>query len=150
MKEGEKISSRIYIRHQKELQTIYHQQQNLTDISGLINPAIAIKNFSMIATGTDFFSYTQFQKQAEEYRYQMAQHLNDLQIKHISNIKPEKGGPPAIIDKDNWKKFPDFNYQYTAVSDSLKEQSIPAVALLLWLAIGIAAIEISGRKLKLI
>jgi ABC-2 type transport system permease protein len=36
----------------------------------------------------------------------MAQHLNDLQIEHISNIKPEKGGPPAIIDKDNWKKFP--------------------------------------------
>jgi len=150
MKEGEKISSRIYIRHQKELQTIYHKQQNLTDISGLINPAIAVKNFSMIATGTDFFSYTQFQKQAEEYRYQMAQHLNDLQIKYISNIKPEKGGPPAVIDKDNWKKFPDFNYQYTNVLDSLKEQSIPAVALLLWLAIGITAIEISGRKLKLI
>ena len=80
MKEGEKISSHIYIRHQKELQSIYNRQQNLTDISGIINPAIAIKNFSMIVTGTDFFSYIQFQKQAEEYRYQMAQHLNDLQF----------------------------------------------------------------------
>ncbi|OCA74466.1 ABC transporter permease [Chryseobacterium arthrosphaerae] len=150
MKEGEKISSQIYISHQKELQSIYNRQQTLTDISGLINPAIAVKNFSMIATGTDFFSYTQFQKQAEKYRYEMAQHLNDLQIKHISNIKPEKGGPPAIIGKDNWKKFPDFNYQYTSVTDSLKAQPIPAAALVLWLIICVAAIEISGRKLKLI
>ncbi|MEJ5048631.1 DUF3526 domain-containing protein [Chryseobacterium culicis] len=150
MKEGEKISSQIYIRHQKELQTIYNKQQNLTDISGLINPAIAIKNFSMIATGTDFFSYTQFQKQAEEYRYQMAQHLNDLQIEHISNVKPENGGPPAVIDKDNWEKFPDFEYQYTPVLYSLKEQPIPVAALVLWLAVCVIAIEISGRKLKLI
>lgn len=104
----------------------------------------------MIATGTDFFSYIQFQKQAEKYRYQMAQHLNDLQIEHISNIDPGKGGPPAIIDKDNWKKFPDFNYQYTSVFYSLKEQLIPAVALIFWLAISIIAIELSGRKLKLI
>ncbi len=60
MKEGEKISSQIYIRHQKELQDIYNRQQNLTDISGLINPAIAVKNFSMIATGTDFFPTPNF------------------------------------------------------------------------------------------
>lgn len=150
MKEGEKISSHIYIRHQKELQNIYSKQQNLTDISGLINPAIAIKNFSMIATGTDFFSYNQFQKQAEEYRYQMAQHLNDLQIEKISNIKPENGGPPAVIDKHNWEKFPDFQYRYTSVPDSMKQQPIPAAALILWMAICIIAIEISGRKLKLI
>lgn len=150
MKEGEKISSHIYIRHQKELQTIYNKQQNLTDISGFINPAIAIKNFSMIATGTDFFSYNQFQKQAEEYRYKMAQHLNDLQIEKISNIKPENGGPPAVIDKHNWEKFPDFQYQYTSVLSSMKEQPIPAAALVLWMIICVIAIEISGRKLKLI
>ncbi len=54
MKEGEKISSSIYIRHQKKLQDLYQQQQDLTDISGFINPAIAIKNFSMMVTGTDF------------------------------------------------------------------------------------------------
>ncbi len=80
----------------------------------------------------------------------MAQHLNDLQIEHISNIKPEKGGPPAIIDHDNWKKFPDFDYQYTSLSDSIKKQSIPVIALLVWLIICITVIEISGRKLKLI
>lgn len=150
MKEGEKISSRIYIRHQKALQDIYNRQQKFSDLSGFLDPAIAVKNFSMTATGTDLFSYIQFQKQAEEYRYKMAQRLNDLQIEHISNVKPEKGGPPAIIDKDNWKKFPDFNYQYTSFSESIKKQWMPVAALFFWLAGCIIIIEISGRKLKLI
>ncbi|WP_294281611.1 DUF3526 domain-containing protein [uncultured Chryseobacterium sp.] len=150
MKEGEKISSGIYIRHQNDLQQVYDRQQRFSDASALVDPLMAIRNFSMTAAGTDFFSYTRFQRQAEEYRYRMAQKLNDLQIEHISNIKPEKGGPPAIVDGDSWKKFPDFRYQYTALGLSIREQWLPLVALLFWLAVGILAIEWSGRNLKLI
>lgn len=80
----------------------------------------------------------------------MAQKLNDLQIEKISNIKPEKGGPPAIIEGDNWKKFPDFNYQYTSFSKSIQQQWMPAAALLFWLIVCVLLTEISGRNLKLI
>ncbi|KFF02574.1 ABC transporter permease [Chryseobacterium luteum] len=150
MKEGEKISSRIYIRHQKELEEKYYNQQRFSDISAFIDPMIAVKNFSMTASGTDYFSYTEFQEQAEDYRYKMAQKLNDLQIEKISNVKPEKGGPPAIIEGDNWKKFPDFNYQYTSFSKSIREQWMPAAALLFWLMVCVLMIETAGRNLKLI
>lgn len=150
MKEGERISSQIYIRHQNELQETYDHQQQFSDASAFIDPMIAVRNFSMIASGTDYYSYTEFQKQAEEYRYKMAQKLNDLQIEKISNIKPEKGGPPAIIEGDNWKKFPDFNYQYTSFSKSIQQQWMPAAALFFWLIVCVFMIEISGRNLKLI
>ncbi|MCJ8152700.1 DUF3526 domain-containing protein [Chryseobacterium sp. SSA4.19] len=150
MKEGEKISSKIYIRHQEKLQETYHRQQQFTDFSAFLDPVIAIKNFSMTAAGTDFYAYSRFQEQAEEYRYQMAQRLNDLQIGQISNIKPEKGGPPAIVKSENWKKFPDFNYRYTPVSESIREQWMPAASLLFWLLISVCVIETGGRNLKLI
>lgn len=150
MKEGEKISSQIYIRHQKELEETYYNQQQFSDVSAFIDPMVAVRNFSMIASGTDYYSYTEFQKQAEAYRYKMAQKLNDLQIEKISNVKPEKGGPPAIIDGNNWKKFPDFKYQYTLFSKSIKEQWMPAAALLFWLMVCVCMIEISGQNLKLI
>ncbi|AZA76229.1 DUF3526 domain-containing protein [Chryseobacterium sp. G0186] len=150
MKEGEKISSQIYIAHQKELQETYLQQQKFSEVFGFIDPFVAIKNFSMTDTGTDFFSYTQFQKQAEEYRYMMAQRLNDLQIEKISNIKPEKGGPPAVIGGKNWKEFPDFTYQYTPFTEGVQHQWISSVALLFWLAACILIIEICSRNLKLI
>lgn len=150
MKEGERISSQIYIRHQKELEETYYNQQRFSDVSAFIDPMIAVRNFSMIASGTDYYSYTQFQKQAEEYRYKMAQKLNDLQIEKISNVKPEKGGPPAIVEGDNWKKFPDFKYQYSSFSKSFQEQWMSAVALLFWLMVCVFMIEIAGRNLKLI
>lgn len=150
MKEGEKISSQIYISHQKRLQEQYHQQQKFSELFGFIDPSLAIRHFSMAATGTDFFSYIQFQKQAEEYRYKMAQRLNDLQIQYISNIKPEKGGPPAVIDGKNWKEFPDFEYEYTSLTESMKNQWISAAALLFWLAACVLIIEISSRNLKFI
>ncbi|MCD0477777.1 DUF3526 domain-containing protein [Chryseobacterium sp. LC2016-29] len=150
MKEGERISSQIYISHQKELEKTYRDQQRFSDISAFVDPMVAIRNFSMIAAGTDYYSYTQFQKQAEDYRYKMAQKLNDLQIEKISNIKPEKGGPPAIIEGDNWKKFPDFEYRFTSFSKSIQQQWMPAAALIFWLTICVLMIEISGRNLKLI
>lgn len=150
MKEGEEISSKIYNKHQNELEETYHKQQLFSDFSSFMDPLMAVKNFSMIASGTDFYSYTEFQKQAEEYRYQMAQKLNDLQIEKISNVKSEKGGPPAIIEGDNWKKFPDFTYQYTSFSKSISEQWIPVVALLFWLIICVFMIEMAGKNLKLI
>lgn len=150
MKEGERISSQIYISHQKELEKIYDAQQIFSDVSAFFDPVIAIRNFSMIASGTDYYSYTQFQKQAEEYRYKMAQKLNDLQIEKISNIKPEKGGPPAIIEGDNWKRFPDFSYQFTSFSQSIVQQWLSAAALIFWLMICVLMIEISSRRLKLI
>ena len=150
MKEGERLSSQIYIRHQKELEDVYDDQQWFSDISAFVDPMVAIRNFSMVATGTDYYSYTEFQKQAEEYRYKMAQKLNDLQIEKISNIKPEKGGPPAIIEGDNWKRFPDFEYHYTSFSKSIQQQWMPAAALIFWLIICVLMIEKSGRNLKLI
>lgn len=150
MKEGERISSQIYISHQKELERSYDDQQQFSDISAFADPMVAIRNFSMIASGTDYYSYIQFQKQAEAYRYKMAQNLNDLQIEKISNIKPENGGPPAIVEGAIWKTFPDFEYRFSSFSESAKEQWIPAAALFFWLIICVCMIEVMGRNLKLI
>jgi len=150
MKEGEKISSAIYIKHQNELNELYANQQQFSDWSAFVDPVIAVRNLSMIASGTDYYSYTHFQEQAEQYRYKMAQKLNDLQIEKISNIKPEKGGPPAIIEGDNWKKFPDFDYHFTSFSESISAQWMSAVALFIWLMLSVVFIEVSGRHLKLI
>ncbi|WP_378103370.1 ABC transporter permease [Chryseobacterium sp. sg2396] len=150
MKEGEKISSQIYIRHQKALEETFRKQQRFSEISAFFDPMMAVKNLSMAASGTDYFSYTGFQKQAEEYRYRMAQKLNELQIEKISNIKPEKGGRPAIVDAGNWKKFPDFKYQQASFRESITEQWISVAALVFWLAVCVGMIETIGRNLKLI
>ncbi|WP_250255680.1 DUF3526 domain-containing protein [Chryseobacterium sp. Marseille-Q3244] len=150
MKEGERISAKLYVDHLKKLQDQYHQQQKLSEIFGFINPVMAIKNLSMTASGTDYFAYQQFQNQAEEYRYKLAQRMNDLQIEHISNIKPKENEKPAMVGKENWHKFPDFQYEFTSIKESLSHQILPLAAIIFWLLVCILMVELSAKNLKLI
>lgn len=150
MKEGERISAKLYVDHLKKLQDQYHQQQKLSEIFGFINPVMAIKNLSMTASGTDYFAYQQFQNQAEEYRYKLAQRMNDLQIEHISNIKPKENEKPAMVGKENWHKFPDFQYEFTSIKESLSYQILPLAAIIFWLLVCILMVELSAKNLKLI
>ncbi|MCY0970748.1 ABC transporter permease [Chryseobacterium wangxinyae] len=150
MKEGERISSKIYIQHLEKLQNQYDRQQKLNDWFGFINPVMAIKNLSMTASGTDYFAYQQFQDQAEKYRYKLAQQMNTLQIKNISNIKPKPGEKQAMVSNENWKKFPDFQYQFTSLKESLSNQLLPLMAIIFWFLVCILMIELSAKNLKLI
>lgn len=150
MKEGERISSKIYIAHLEKLQKKYDQQQKMNEWFGFINPVMAIKNVSMMASGTDYFAYQQFQNQAEDYRYKLAQQMNTLQIENISNIKPKPGEKQAMVSNENWKKFPDFQYQFTSLKDSLSNQLLPLMAIIFWFLVCILMIELSAKNLKLI
>ncbi|WET50870.1 DUF3526 domain-containing protein [Chryseobacterium indologenes] len=150
MKEGERISAKLYTDHLKKLQDQYNQQQKLNEIFGFINPVMAIKNLSMTASGTDYFAYRQFQNQAEEYRYKLAQRMNDLQIEHISNLKPGKGEKPAMVSKENWQKFPDFQYEFTSIKESVSNQNLPLATIIFWLFACVIMVELSAKKLKLI
>lgn len=150
MKEGEKISSKIYEDHLKNLEKQYHDQQKLSEYFGFLNPLMALKNVSMTAAGTDYYSYQNFQKQAEDYRYKLAQQMNDLQIENISNVRHSVDEKPAIISKDHWKQFPDFNYEFTALNESISHQLIPLIAVFCWLLLCVGLIEITARNLKLL
>ncbi|OVE61722.1 ABC transporter permease [Chryseobacterium mucoviscidosis] len=150
MKEGERISAKLYVDHLKKLQNQYQQQQKLNEIFGFINPVMAIKNLSMTASGTDYFAYRQFQNQAESYRYKLAQQMNDLQIEHISNIKPKEGEKPASVGHENWQKFPDFQYEFTSLKESLSHQFLSLAAIIFWLLVCVLMIELSTKNLKLI
>lgn len=150
MKEGERISAKLYVDHLKKLQNQYQQQQKLNEIFGFINPVMAIKNLSMTASGTDYFAYRQFQNQAESYRYKLAQQMNDLQIEHISNIKPKEGEKPASVGHENWQKFPDFQYEFTSLKESLSHQFLSLAAIIFWLLACVLMIELSAKNLKLI
>lgn len=150
MKEGEKISSKIYADHLKSLQVKYDRQQKLNEMFGFLNPVMAIKNLSMSASGTDYFSYQQFQEQAEDYRYKLAQRMNNLQIENISNVKPALGEKPAIVGKENWQKFPDFKYEFTSLNESMKDQAISIVSIIFWLLLCVVLIELNAKNLKLI
>ncbi|SDM70200.1 ABC-2 type transport system permease protein [Catalinimonas alkaloidigena] len=109
MAEGEKISAALYQRHYARLLAQIRRQNRVAQAFVLFSPYVALKPLSMALTGTDFTSYVAFQQQAEAYRYALAQRMNELQIRLISN-RPHAGENP-ILNHEHWQELPDFEPQ---------------------------------------
>jgi ABC-2 type transport system permease protein len=150
MKEGERISAAIYNRHLFRLLQTYGRQNNVSRVAALVNPFAALRHFSMALSGTDFSAYVQFQQQAEAYRYRLAQHMNDLQIKLVSNRKPGEREAPYRISSTYWKAFPDFAYQGRSPGEVLQDEVFSLTALLGWAVGPAGAVILLSRHLKAI
>jgi len=146
MTEGEKISSNIYNKQLENLLQIYEKQNSFSKAVSFLNPYIAMKNLSMALSNTDYDSYIDFQKQAETYRYDMAQKMNALQIKYISNKKDK----PAVIDKDHWAEVQEFHYEPKGVLTVLKNEMASVVSLFLWISLLFILIRLASKNLKAI
>ncbi|MFN4312957.1 MAG: ABC transporter permease [Chitinophagaceae bacterium] len=148
MREGERMSSEVYNRHQGKLLQTYQRQNSVARVFAFLNPFVAVKNFSMSLSGTDFQSYVGFQEQAENYRFRLAQHMNELQIKLISNKQLAPSDKPYSISSEHWKAFPDFQYQSQNSGQVLKNELAALAALLFWSVLLVALIAIFSKKLK--
>jgi ABC-2 type transport system permease protein len=150
MKEGERLSAAVYNKHLFALLKIYEQQNSISRLFAFINPYSALRSFSMAISGTDFGSYVQFQQQAEAYRYHLAQHMNELQIKLISNKKLGEQDKPYSISKDYWKAFPDFAYVGRSLAEVIRDEALSLTALLIWITLLFTAVRFLSQTLKAI
>ncbi|UOB18635.1 ABC transporter permease [Abyssalbus ytuae] len=148
---GEKTSSEIYNKHYNRLVNIYQQQNSFSRFTSLLDPFISIKNLSMALSGTDYESYVDFQKQAEKYRYDLAQEMNELQMEYIN---PEKvsgsEGKLHVVDHEHWEEFPDFAYKFSSIKKSLSRELFAIVSLLMWVFISAILINYLTKKAKAI
>lgn len=145
MAEGEKISAHLYNEHFNQLLAIYDQQNRFSKAMAFLNPYLAIRNLSMALSGTDFASYVDFQQQAEQYRYDMAQTINDLQIRYISNKKLGPTDKPYQIDHKYWQQIPDFTYQAPVVASVFRHEIMSLLAFAFW---SVLLVVIAGRLTK--
>lgn len=150
MAEGEKISAGIYNQHKQALIKTFEKQNSIAVAGSYLNPFLAIKNLSMALTGADFKTYTDFQDQAEDYRYQLAQRMNKLQIDKISNIPPGEKEKPAVISRSYWSEQPDFKYSFKPVSQVISNQLITVFSLVCWFAAILVFLMAAPKWLKVL
>lgn len=151
MGRGEAQTSSIYNKHQEKLVRKYRKQNQLSNYLSLINPYIAIKQLSMSLCGSDFETYEEFLRQAESYRYSLAQKMNKLQMDYISSNAPRKTeGKINVVDKKHWKEFPAFRFKYTKILEILKKQMFAFASLALWCAFLLISIFKFHRKYSLL
>jgi ABC-2 type transport system permease protein len=150
MAEGEKISATIYDQHQAQLQQLYARQNSIARYAAFVNPFMAVKYFSMAITGTDYHSYVRFQDQAEQYRYELAQRMNELQMKYISNKKPGPDDKPYTISNHHWAALPEFKYQPPSLSTVIRQESISLAAFAAWFVLLLVVTRLLSKQLKVV
>ncbi|CCH55101.1 ABC-2 type transport system permease protein [Fibrisoma limi BUZ 3] len=133
MAEGEEISAAIYNQHYNTLLERFRQQNQFARATAFLNPYLALKNLSMALAGTDFLSYVDFQQQAETYRYELAQKMNELQMHHIPNKKLGPTEKAYSIDRKYWQDVPDFTDRPLSVGQVLPAEWVSVVAFGAWL-----------------
>jgi ABC-2 type transport system permease protein len=148
MREGERLSAEIYQKHQIKLIQVYQKQQNLIKLTAPLNPLIAIKNISMALSGTDYIAYNDFQNQVEKYRYHLAQTMNELQMKYISNKIKNSSDKNARIGKKHWKEFPDFKAQYLPLRTVITNEIVSFLSLMIWIIGFWVLVKYSSKHLK--
>lgn len=143
---GEKISAEIYKRHHGDLLNQYRRQNQLTKWLAVINPYLGIKNLSMTLCGTDLESYVDFQIQTENYRYDLAQTMNKLQMEHIKANVSSSEGRVNVVDRKEWEAFPDFSYEYPTVGAALKNEMTAIISILFWLLLTVGMMNYWSKK----
>lgn len=150
MSKGEKQSAIIYNNEHQKLIDTYRKQNSITNSLVLVNPYLAIKNLSMSLSGTDFDTYANFLSQTENYRYKQSQYMNDLQMKFISNKAKSSEGKVHVVNKENWKALPTFNYEFISVNKTIISQLLALVTLFVWLLLTLVFINKFSNRFKII
>lgn len=126
MKEGERASTEIYKRSFDELYSIYDAQNRTLEYGSIVSPYVATKKLSAAICGTDFHAAVLFENQAEEFRFQTIQKLNDIHINEISY----EGDKEQRVSSDHWEEFEQFRLTRPSLFEDLTRSKAVLAGLL--------------------
>ncbi|WP_149243021.1 DUF3526 domain-containing protein [Dyadobacter sp. 32] len=124
----EDFSNSVHDKHAGQLLHMLSLQNKVSTYSSLINPFTAIRNISMALSSTDFYTYTDFQNEAETYRRDLVRQMN-------GNYRDNSRTGEFYEYKarrDLWESIKDFNFQIPSISRSLSKVLFELAALLTW------------------
>jgi len=149
--EGERITSRLFDRYAAAGFAAQERQNAAVAAAGLLSPAVAIRQLSMAAAGTNFAGHRRFLDQAEAYRFALVQKLNRLEADAVSYADDTAEDPGADrrkrVDAHHWTEMPRFAFAGPDGAE-LARGAVPGLSLLAgWLAAAVAALWFATRRL---
>lgn len=130
MTEGERLTSEAFQALHGDLHQQIAQQDKLRNRLAWLSPYALTALLSARLAGTDAADFYAFEAQAEKFRYEMIQKLNHHHTHQIDfeNDRAQKLGSAA------WRDFSGFEFRALQLTQSLKNQHLLFVGLMVWLA----------------
>lgn len=116
-----------------ELFDKYEKQNRFFQTLGLVAPTLAVQSISMGLAGSDTAHFRHFAEYAEDYRYQMAQKLNEDLINHP--FTDFQANTIAYRERERavYESIPAFDYAVPDWRWSAEKLFLPFAVLGLWL-----------------
>lgn len=137
MQAGEEYTDQVYDQEFTRVESIFINQNRLSEWVGFIDPYLAVRHLSMALAGTDFHHHVAFARAAENYRRGFVKRMNkDMEINH----KPGIAFGDYKVGEEMWSSIAPFTYQLPSISTILSSQWRSIAALVFWL-FGLLAIS---------
>ena len=128
------------------------RQQARVALTGVVSPYVAMRLASIALSGSGMAHSDDFERQAEDHRYALVQHLNGLHAEAVSwadDRYESTGGSSAApsrkrIDAEHWEGAPTFAYRAPPASLAMSEAAGGISALAAWLA----ALAVAAARLR--
>ncbi|OJJ21750.1 hypothetical protein BKI52_14715 [marine bacterium AO1-C] len=147
MQVGEEYTDKVYDREFKKVQQVFKAQNRVSEIAGLINPLLAIRQVSMGLAGTDYHHHVKFATEAENYRRKMVKMANnDMMVNH----KPGIAYKDYNVGRSFWEKLPPFQYKMASLNEVMQQNLWGLAALLVWLVGGFALILYRSSSISIV
>lgn len=140
---GEEITTRVHDEAHASLSAAFQRQDRVIAWSGLAAPYLAARDLSMAAAGTDPATVERFRSDAEAYRFELIQRLNDL---HIHEIRYENDRAQRV-GRESWAEVPVVRTSPPDAREVLADEPARLAALGLWLLAPLMGLAASRSRL---
>jgi ABC-2 type transport system permease protein len=152
--EGERITSQLFKDYAARADAIRQRQSDWLGLAGVLSPAIAVRDASMVGAATDLITHTAFMNAAEAYRFDLVQRLNGLQATAVSGADDAARSKDPLADRRTrisanfWKTMPEFEFNPPSPSARLTAM-VPSLLLLgLWIALAFGVLGWAARRIE--
>lgn len=142
MIEGERLTTDAYRGMRALLDDSRRGHERSATLAAVVSPFLAMRLASMALAGVDVRHVDDFERQAEDYRYTLVQHLNQLHAEEVAHADDRYasagGGSDAPsrkrLEAEHWRDTPAFAYIAPDVGVAAAQAAAALSVLGLWLA----------------
>lgn len=151
---GEEADTAVLNQFAEEKMAKEIEQKKAADSLSFLSPTVALRAFSMALAGTALQDHHHFLRAAEDYRFNMVQTFNRLQMSQMTLVDDlarnsnTESSDRARIDSSNWAQMPEFELPPLTHAQRWQAASQAGFTLGFWLLAALFLLIFSARRLR--
>jgi ABC-2 type transport system permease protein len=151
---GEEADTEVLNQFAEERMARELEQKKASDRFSLFSPAVAMRAYSMALAGTALQDHHHFLKASEDYRYNMVQTFNRLQMEgmtlaeDLARNESYDAGQRTRVDSTHWQEMPVFELVPLDKTRRWQAASQAGFTLGFWFMAACMLLLLSARRLR--